>query len=62
MATTIKHYCHAVAQLVEALSYKQEGYGFDSKGDSCSFSIDIILSAAVWPWAFANSIMTSRFC
>ena len=34
---------HAVAQLVEALSYKPEGLGFDSR-------CDIILPAALWPW------------
>jgi hypothetical protein len=39
---------HAVAQLVEALRYKPEGRGFDSRW--CHFT-EIILSAALWPWS-----------
>jgi hypothetical protein len=35
----------AVAQLVEALCYKAEGRGFDSR-----FFIDIILPVALWLW------------
>ena len=38
---------HAVAQLVEALHYKPEGRGFDSRW--CHF-IDIILPGALWSW------------
>jgi hypothetical protein len=36
----------AVAQLVEALSYKSEGRGFDSRFPE--FFIDIILLTALW--------------
>ena len=39
---------NAVAQLVEALRYKLEGRGFDSRW--CNFFIDIILPAAPGPW------------
>ena len=38
---------HAVAQLVEALRYKPEGRGFDSR---LEFFIDIILPVALWQW------------
>ena len=41
---------HAVAQLVEALRYKPEGRGFDSRWCHWIFFIDIILLAAPWPW------------
>ena len=41
---------HAVAQLVEALRYKPEGRGFDSRWCRIFF-IGIILPAALWPWA-----------
>jgi len=37
---------HAVAQLVEALRYKPEGRGFDSRWCHLGFFIDIILPAA----------------
>jgi hypothetical protein len=39
-----------VAQLIEALSYKPEGCGFDSRWCHLTFSIDIIHPAALWPW------------
>jgi hypothetical protein len=39
-----------VAQLVEALRYKPEGFGFDSRCCHWSFFIDIILLAALWLW------------
>jgi len=37
---------HAVAQLVEALRYKPEGHGFDSRWYHWNFFIDIILPVA----------------
>ena len=40
---------HAVEQLVEALRYKPEGRGFDSRWCHWKF-FDIILPAALWPW------------
>jgi len=39
-----------VAQFVEALRYKSEGRGFDSRWCHWNFFIDIILSTALWPW------------
>ena len=38
---------HAVAQLVEALRYKAEGRGFDSRWCHWNFFIGIILPAAL---------------
>jgi hypothetical protein len=40
-----------VAQLVEALRYKPEGLGFDSR---LEFFIDIILRAALSPWGLLS--------
>jgi hypothetical protein len=37
-----------VAQLIEALRYKPEGRGFDSRWYHWNFFIDIILPAAIW--------------
>ena len=39
----------AVAQLVEALRYKSEGRGFDSRWFQRNSSLTI-LPAALWPW------------
>jgi hypothetical protein len=36
--------------VVEALCYKPEGRGFDSRYGHSIFSIHLILSAALWPW------------
>ena len=41
---------YAVAQLVEALRFKPEGRGFDSRWSHLEFFVDIILQAALWPW------------
>ena len=41
---------YAVAQLVEALRYKLEGRGFDSRWCHREFFIDVILPATLRPW------------
>jgi hypothetical protein len=38
---------HAVAQLLEALRYKPEGHGYDSRWCLGNFFIDIVLPAAL---------------
>ena len=45
--TITGHEGHAVAQLVEALRYKPEGRGFDSRWCHWIFFIGIILSSAL---------------
>ena len=40
----------AVTQLVEALRYKPEGRGFNSRWCHWNFLIYIILPVALWPW------------
>ena len=44
---------HAVAQLFEALCYKSEGRGFDSRWCHWNFSLTI-LPAALWPWGWLS--------
>ena len=46
---------HAVAQLVEALLYKSEGRGFDSRWCQWNFFIDIILRPHYGPGVDAAS-------
>ena len=43
---------HAAAQLVEALRYKSEGRGFDSRWCHWNFFIDIILPRSETPGKF----------
>jgi hypothetical protein len=42
------HKGHAVALLVEALCYKRDGGGIESRWGHWTFSIDLILPSAVW--------------
>jgi hypothetical protein len=41
---------HAAVQLVEALHYEPEGYGFYSPMASMEVFTAIILPAALWAW------------
>jgi len=41
---------HAMAQSVEALLYKPQGRGFDSRWCHLNFLFDIIFPTALWPW------------
>ena len=49
LASAVHTVGHAVAHLVEALCYKSEGRGFDSRWCQWNFSLKI-LPAALWPW------------
>ena len=40
---------YMVAQLVEALCWKPEGWGFDCQWGSLELFIDLIFLAALWP-------------
>ena len=46
---------HVVAQLIEALRYKPEGRGFDSRWCQWIFFIDTLLPAALRPWVNSAS-------
>ena len=46
----ISHLGNEVVQLVEALRYKPEGCGFDSRMVLLEYFIDKILPTALWPW------------
>jgi hypothetical protein len=46
-AEVLRFFGDAVAQLVEALRYKPEGRGFDSR----MVSLEFFLSVALWPWS-----------
>ena len=45
---------HAVAQLVEALRYKPESRGFDSRWFSPEFIIYVIRTVSLWPWGWLS--------
>ena len=49
-SVSLQKWGYAMAQLVEALSYKSEGRRSDSPMVSLEFFVDIILPAALWPW------------
>jgi len=50
LGATVHNLGNAVAQLVEALRYKPEGCGFDSRF-VVEFFIDIIFPTALCPWS-----------